>query len=363
MEYDNMTQTSLEPVVEQRANLIRQELINSPDVIKLAGSLDVSKTNEILEFGNEPAKEISKFADSILGNIRSNSVEGSSEMIKQLTAIMKKFDVQDFQQEEEKKGFFSKLFKKGQDSVNGLMQKYKSMGGEIDKIYTEISGYKKDLNDANIMLESMYEKNFEYYKQLEKYIAAGYMMIDRIKQNDIPKLEEAAMTGDQLKAMELDNAKTSLEMLEQRVYDLEMAKMVSLQTAPQIKMIQNGNYKLISKIHSAFVITIPVFKNGIVQAVALKRQKLVSDSMNELDKTTNELLMKNAQNIKNQSIDIARMSSGSSVKIETLENTWQTIMEGIEETQRIQKDNEKLRIEGTAKIQEMNEKMKQKLLK
>ncbi len=151
-------------------------------------------------------------------------------------------------------------------------------------------------------------------------------------------------------------------MLKQRIYDLEMAKMVSLQTAPQIKMIQRGNYKLISKVHSAFIITIPVFKNGIIQAIALKKQKLVSDSLAELDRTTNELLMKNAENIRSQSVDIAKLAGGTSVKIETLEKTWNTIMQGIEETKSIEDENKRLRAEGIVKLHDMTEKLKKKSL-
>lgn len=348
--------------VEKQAKELTQAIEKSDEVKALARNLDYKDANQIMEFGNEPAEEISKFADSILNNIKSSSVEGTSVMIKELTEIMNKFDRQDFEKEE-KQGFFAKIFKKGEDTIAKMLNKYKTMGSEIDNIYTEITKYKKDLNDANLMLENMYEQNFEYYKELEKYIAAGNVMIQQIENVDIPELEKKAMAGDQLEAMHLENAKSSLEMLKQRVYDLEMGKMVSLQTAPQIKMIQKGNYRLVSKIHSAFVITIPVFKNGIIQAIALKRQKLVSDSLSELDRTTNELLIKNAENIKNQSIDIERLSGGSSVKMDTLEKTWQTIMEGIDETKRIQEENNQLRIEGTKRIKEMNVEMKQKLLK
>lgn len=363
---ENLNETNIitvkEDDIQERANTYLVELKKKPEVLNLASTLDVRDKNAILEFGNEPAEEISKFADAILGNIKNNSVQGSSVMIRELTSIMKKFDKNDFE-EEEKKGFFSKLFQKNKNSIEKLMGKYKSIGGEIDKIYTEISKYKKDLSDTNIMLDSMYEQNFEYYKQLEKYVAAGNLMAEKMENEDIPQLEREAQSGDQLSAMNLDNAKNSLEMLKQRVYDLEMAKMVSLQTAPQIRMIQKGNYKLVSKIHSAFIITIPVFKNGIVQAVALKRQKLVSDSLSELDRTTNELLLKNAQNIKSQSIDIAKMAGGTSVKMDTLEKTWSTIMEGLDETRQIEEENSKLREEGIEKIHDMNIKMRQKVLK
>jgi uncharacterized protein YaaN involved in tellurite resistance len=344
--------------VEEKVLNIKNELRTSPEVLKLAAAMNVNNANSILEFGHEPATQISKFADQILNSIKSSSVEDSGVMIKQLTSVMKKFDKQDF--EDKPEGFFGKLFSKPVQAVDKLMGKYKTVGHEIDKIYTELSTYKVDINNTNLMLDNLYQQNFEYYKELEKYTTAGNMIVEKLVTQDLPVLQTKASSGDQLDIINLDNMNAAIEMLKQRIYDLETAKMVSLQTAPQIKMIQRGNYKLVSKIHSAFIITIPVFKNGIIQAIALKRQKLVSDSLSELDKTTNELLLKNAQNIKGQSIDIAKLTGGTSVKIETLEKTWQTIMEGIDETRRIEEDNKKLRETGLLKLDEMTEKLKQK---
>jgi uncharacterized protein YaaN involved in tellurite resistance len=346
---------------EERALSIKEQLKRSPEVLQIAGSINVKDANAILEYGNKPAEEISKFADQILRNMKTETVENSGVMIKELTSIMKKFDKQDF--EDKPTGFFAKLFNKPAKAVEKIMGKYKTIGSEIDKIYTELGKYKVDINDANLMLDNMYEKNFEYYKELEKYVAAGNLMIEKLENEELPALEEkAAVSGDQMDYMQVENMKTAIEMMKQRVYDLETAKMVSLQTAPQIRMIQRGNYKLVSKIHSAFIITIPVFKNGIVQAVALKRQKIVSDSLSELDRTTNELLIKNAENIKNQSIDIAKLSGNPSVRIETLEKTWNTIMEGIEETKRIEEENKRIREQSIAKLDDMTEKLKTKSL-
>ncbi|CAM2945028.1 toxic anion resistance protein [Hathewaya histolytica] len=341
------------------ANKFKEELQDSKEVMALTTKININDGNAILDFGNEPANKIAEFSDRILKSIKTSSVEGSSEMIKQLTSIMKKFDKNDFI--EEKQGFFQRLFNSPSKAIEKLMGKYKTIGGEIDTIYTQLTGYKKDINDVNIMLDAMYEENVHYYRELEKYIAAGKIIEHDIEENLLPKLEKkAADSGDQMDIINVENMKNSLELLKQRIYDLEMGKVVSLQTAPQIRIIQKGNYKLVSKIHSAFVVTIPVFKNGIIQAVALKRQKLVADSLSELDKTTNELLIKNAENIKNQSVDIAKLAGSSSVKIETLEQTWNTIMQGIEETKQIEEDNKKNREESLVKIRDMQEQMKEK---
>lgn len=347
--------------IQQKAISIDRQLKISPQVMQIASNLNVKDANAILEFGNEPAQQISKFADQILNSIKTSSVEDSGVMIKELTGIMKKFDKQDF--EESKTSFLGKIFNKPKKAIDKMLGKYKTIGGEIDRIYTQLSGYKVEINKSNVMLEGLYNQNFEYYGELEKYIAAGNMIVEKNEAGDLKKLEALAANGEQINIINYENIKATIEMLKQRIYDLEMAKMVSLQTAPQIKMIQRGNYKLISKVHSAFIITIPVFKNGIIQAIALKKQKLVADSLAELDRTTNELLMKNAENIRSQSVDIAKLSGGTSVKIETLEKTWNTIMQGIEETKTIEDENKRLREAGIVKLHEMTEKLKQKSLK
>ena len=347
--------------IEQKALTINEQLKSSPQVVQIASNINIKDANAVLEFGNEPAAQISKFADQILNSIKTSSIENSGVMIKELTSIMKKFDKQDF--EDEKTGFLAKLFSKPSKAIDKMLGKYKTIGGEIDRIYTQLSVYKAEINKSNLLLENLYNQNFEYYGELEKYIVAGNMVAEKYETQDIPKLEALAANGEQINIINYDNAKGTVEMLKQRIYDLEMAKMVSLQTAPQIKMIQRGNYKLISKVHSAFIITIPVFKNGIIQAIALKKQKLVSDSLAELDRTTNELLMKNAENIRSQSVDIAKLAGGTSVKIETLEKTWNTIMQGIEETKNIEDENKRLREAGTIKLHEMTEKLKQKSIR
>jgi uncharacterized protein YaaN involved in tellurite resistance len=169
----------------------------------------------------------------------------------------------------------------------------------------------------------------------------------------VPELASLAEKGSAEANLNLQSLYNAIDMLKARVYDLELAKVVAMQTAPQIKIIQKSNFKLVGKIHSAFVITIPIFKNGLIQAVTLKRQNLIAESMYALDKTTNELLLKNAENIKNQSIEITKLTGNSTIKIETLESTWNIIKEGINETRRIEEENRKLREEGAKKINDM----------
>ncbi|WP_420837674.1 toxic anion resistance protein [Bacillus mesophilum] len=343
-------------LTEANASEIKLALRQDPDVQNLVRTIDERDQIQILEFGKEPAEQISRFSDQILGNMRTTKVEDSGELLKQLGKVMDKFDKKDF--EKSSGGLFGKLFKRGEKLVEKLFGKYQTMGQEIDKIYVEISKYQNEMVQSTTTLDEMYEQNYQYYLTLEKYAVAGEMKSEELKQNQLPQLESRASAGDQMASMQLDTLRNAVDLLDQRVYDLEMAKMVALQTAPQIRLLQRGNTKLIGKINSAFVTTIPIFKNGLIQAVAAKRQKLVADSMSELDRRTNEMLVRNAQNISTQSADIARLAGGPSIKIETIEESWNIIIKGMQETKSIEEDNKRLREEGTKKLEQLQDNFK-----
>ncbi|YCA44127.1 toxic anion resistance protein [Bacillus sp. JZ8] len=341
-------------LTEVTADETRLELRKEPEVQQLAQSIDYRNQTALLEFGKEPAVQLSQFSDQILSMMRASEMNDSSTMLKQLGKLMDKFDKNDF---EEKKGFLGKIFKRGEKMIDKIFAKYQTLGKEIDKIHGEISGYKDKMVQTTNTLEDMYQHNIAYYLDLEKYIVAGGLKVDELK-SEVPELEKKATGGNQMASMQLDTLNNSIQALEERIYDLEMARIVAVQTAPQIRMLQRGNTKLIGKVNSAFITTIPIFKNGIIQAVAAKRQKLVADSLSELDRRTNEMILKNAQNISTQSTEIARMSGQPSVKIETLEESWNIIMKGMEETQAIEEENKRLREDGTKRVMQLQDKMK-----
>lgn len=337
---------------------IQEQLKSSDEVKRISQEIDLRDQQSLVEFGSKPANEISTFADKILHSVKKSSVEDSSEMMKNLAKLMTTFDPKDF--EKEGAGLFKKLFNNAKKAIEKILAKYQTIGGEIDKIYTEINGYKSEIIQTNRNLEELYNRNFVYYEELEKYIVAGNMVLEHIKTEELPGLQEKAMSGNQMDNIRLETMNTCVELLEQRVYDLELAKVVSLQTAPQIRMIQKGNFKLIGKIHSAFIVTIPLFKTALMQAIALKRQKIIKDSMEALDKATNELLIKNAQMTANQSKEIAKMSA-ESVKTETIVESWNVIKQGIEDTRAIEAENAKMREEKTKKLHEIQEDIQRKM--
>lgn len=364
---DAKLQTAEEPVHEvaqtQPQQLVSNEemsqirkrqlqLRTEPRVIQLADRIDVKNQIAVLEFGKETAKGISTFSDRMLSTIKTSNLEKSSALLNNLNKIMDRFDPKEFLQEEKKGGFLKRLFNRSKEQLERILAKYDNMSKEVDAVHREIQKYEVEMKRNTIELEQMYDENLSYFHSLSEHVAAIDVRLEQL-QNQLPALQEKGNQGDQEALMELDTLRRSMELLEQRKYDLEMAQQVSFQAAPQIRMMQQGNNHLIGKINSAFITTIPIFKQGLIHAVTLQRQKLVSDSMAELDKRTNEMLVRNAENIRQNSVNIARQSGAPSISIETMETTWQTIMKGIEETKQIQEETIRNREEGRRRIEKL----------
>ncbi|MGN4125438.1 toxic anion resistance protein [Lysinibacillus sphaericus] len=341
-------------VSEQELSQIAQNqlaLKKDPEVHALAQKIDVKDQIAMLELGKETATGISTFSDKMLATMKASKLEESSVLLNNLNKVMDKFDPQDFT-DEKKGGFLTKLFNKGKEQLERILSKYDSMNKEIDVIYREIQKYEVEMKRNTVDLETLYDQNLNYFQTLSKFVAAIEVKAEEVR-STLPMLEQKAQTGDQLAAMEYETMQRAVDLLEQRRYDLEMAQQVSFQSAPQIRLMQQGNNHLIGKINSAFVTTIPIFKQGLIHAVTLKRQKLISDSMTELDRRTNEMLVRNAENISKNSVNIARAAGSPSIKIETIETTWQTIMAGIQETKQIQAETTKNREEGRKRIERL----------
>lgn len=230
------------------------------------------------------------------------------------------------------------------------MAKYNTMGNEVDKIYVQLKQYESEIKQANHRLDQMFEANVNYYHDLVKYILAGELGCEQIRSYIKEREEALASTGDNSIQFELTNLNNALMILEQRTQDLRISENVAMQSIPMIKTMEFSNLNLVRKINSAFIITLPVFKQALAQAVMLKRQRLQAESMAALDAKTNEMLIKNAKNTVAQSKITAQLASGSSIKVETLETTWRTIMNGIEETKAIQENARKQREEDKKRL-------------
>jgi uncharacterized protein YaaN involved in tellurite resistance len=324
------------------------ELVNSEEVDKIVSTIEVNNLESIVTFGAEVADEISKASDVVLNSMNMSQLDDTSELLKTLAGIMSKFDIDEIKDDP---GLFGKLFGNMKKKLDQILEKYHTMGGEVDKIYVQLKGYEAEIKQSNHKLSTMFESNVNYYHELVKYILAGEQACREIEDYIAKRQKDMEETGDESIQFELTSLNQALLMMEQRTQDLRTAENVALQSIPMIKTMEYSNYNLVRKINSAFIVTLPVFKQALAQAILLKRQKIQAEAMSELDKKTNEMLIKNAQNTVEVSKNTARLASGSSIQIETLETTWRTITNGIEETRQIQEDARKKRIDDQARLE------------
>lgn len=326
---------------------------------KYTAKIEVFDPNSIVKFGSEAAEEVSKSADVVLNGMNMDQINNSGKMLEALDKIMGSFDIDEIKED---KGLFGKLFGNAKKKLEKLLNKYNTIGDEIDKIYTQLKVYEGEIEKANRNLDQMFNSNLEYYHELVKYIAAGEQGCKELHEYIEQKEQELATSNNVDLQFEISNLRQAENMLEQRVMDLKTAESIALQSIPMIKTMEFSNANLTRKINSAFIVTLPVFKQALAQAMMLKRQKIQADSMSALDKRTNELLIKNAQNTVEQSKQITRMTNTSPVQIETLEKTWNTIVSGIDETKRIQEEAKRKREEDSKRLdvikQQYAEKMK-----
>ncbi len=351
--------TSIEPVQQYDIVADKDQVVQNMDMNKidqLTSTIDISDMGTIVSFGAEAAESISKASDAVLNNMSMNQLSESSEMLKALSKIMDQFNIDELK---EPKGI-QKLFNKAQAQVEKILKKYNTMGSEIEKIYIELRKYQEDIRQSNKKLGTMFDANVQFFHDLEEYIYAGEQGCREIQAAIDETQTELETTGNQDLRFQLQSYQQGLSLLEQRVADLRTAEMIALESVPMIKTMEFSNYNLYRKMESAIIITLPVFKQALAQAMLLKQQKIQAEAMSELDKKTNELLLRNAQNTVEQAKQTARLASGSSIQIETLESAWKTITTGIDEVQQIEVNAKKKREEDKVRLQNIKKDFNQK---
>lgn len=336
-------------IVEDRKQM-NNELVGSDEVDALVSTIEVNNLETIVSFGAEAADEISKASDIVLNSMSMSQIDESSEMLNALSKIMSKFDIDEIRED---KGLFNKLFGNLRKQLEKILQKYHTMGDEVDKIYVQLKQYESEIKQSNRNLNQMFDANVGYYHELVKYILAGEQGCKELENYIAQRQQDYENTADNAIQLELSSLNNALMMLEQRTQDLRTAENIAMQSIPMIKTMEYSNMNLVRKINSAFIVTLPVFKQALAQAIMLKRQKIQAEAMSELDKKTNEMLIKNAKNIVEQSKMTAKLASGSSIKIDTLEKTWRTIVNGIDETRAIQENARKQRIDDAARLDQI----------
>lgn len=345
-------------IAEDRSRMTK-ELVGSKEVDDITSTLVVDDLETIVSFGGEVAENISRASDVVLRGMDMSQLDETSVMLTSLSKIMDKFDINEIK-EDDGKGIFNKLFNNAKKQLEKILAKYHTMGDEVDKIYVELKKYEAEIKESNRKLEAMFNANVEYYHELVKYILAGEQGCSELAGYIEQRRRDMEETGDSSIQFELTSLENAQQLLEQRVQDLRTAENVALQSVPMIKTMAFSNMNLVRKINSAFIITLPVFKQALAQAIMLKRQKLQAEAMSALDERTNQMLVNNAKNSVAQSKMIAKMASGSSIKIETLETSWRTIVDGIEATKQIQEDAKRKREEDKNRLQAIKQEFNSK---
>ena len=354
-------QNEIEPVRQYDILADRQELserlVNSQEVDDIVSTIEVYNLATIVSFGAKAAEEISRASDVVLENMSMSQLDDPSEMLGTLAKIMERFDIEEIKEDP---SFFQKIFGNMRRQLDKILNKYHTMGGEIDKIYVQLKQYEEEIKESNRKLDQMFNANVNYYHELVKYILAGEQGCRELEAYIAQRRADMEAAGDASIQFELQSLEQALLLLEQRTHDLRIAESVAMQSIPMIKTMEFSNMNLVRKINSAFIITLPVFKQALAQAIMLKRQRIQAEAMSALEEKTNEMLIKNARNTVEQSKMTAQLASGSPIKIETLESTWRTIVDGIGETKRIQEDARKKRSEDQLRLENIKREFNEK---
>lgn len=345
-------------IAQQREYQTR--LREDPSVMALTDRIDLADQNTILLFGQEPSAGISKVSDEMLKSTKAVRTEECTEMLTQLTKIMDKFDIKEVDPEQAAKaGFLEKLTNKISNNLEKLFEKYDNMGKEVDKVYTILMNYQSQIEKSSKDLATMYDANIQFYKELERYIVAGDLAKEQIE-DYANQLNQRTDISDQEKSAQIQKLNMFKDMLDQRIYDLRIAENVAMQACPMIQGMQMTNFNLQRKINSAFIITLPIFKQCIVQAINNRRAQIQAKALNDLDAKTNELLQRNATATANTLVMTTKMAGTSSVDIETLRNTYATIQQGISEAKSINDEMAQQRRANTSELENMKDDMKKK---
>ena len=330
------------------------------DTIK--DSIDLVNSNAIVQYGSGAQKNIANFSNSVLSTVKSTDPAVAGDLLNDLVKRVKAFE----DENDEDKGFFASLpvvgslFKKGE----ALTKSYTTLAAQIDKIQVGLDNQKMTLMKDIAMFDGLYDKNLEYFKQLQLYIQAGEEKIQELNQTTIPKLEAQAQVSDNPMAVQVvQDFKDAVSRFEKKVHDLKISKTIAIQTAPQIRIIQNNDKILVDRIQSTIYNTIPLWKNQMVLALGLGRQKEALEMQQAVSNTTNELLKRNAAMLKQNSHDTAVENERSIVDIETVKQVNEDLISTIEDTLRIQQEGRQKRQAAEAELVQIEDRLREALLK
>ncbi|KIL47913.1 toxic anion resistance protein [Jeotgalibacillus campisalis] len=356
--------TQLSPDKEANTNKRLMDIIPERDqeqARQIAQQIDPTDHQSILQYGTAAQSKLSNFSHSMLDHVQRKDVGPIGDILKELMDRLEQIDPDELS--DQKRGMISKLFNRVSRSVNEVLSKYQKLGAQVDRISVKLDHSKKSLMDDIQMLEQLYQQNKDYFHALNIYIAAAEMKREELEQKTIPELrKKAEASDDQMAYQEVNDMMQFMDRLEKRLHDLQLSRQITIQSAPQIRMIQNINQALAEKIQASILTAIPLWKNQIAIALTLFRQQRAVEAQKQVTKTTNDLLLKNSEMLKTNSIETAKENERGIVDIETLKTTQANLVSTLEETLRIQQEGREKRRQAETEIQAMESDLKQQLL-
>lgn len=329
----------------------------------LASKIDEKHADSIVSYGSQAQKQLSEFSHQMINDVKSKDLGDIGSTLRELMTKLETTDPKELSTPQTKNPLI-RWFKKQKASFYELNAKYQQVGYQIDAISESLSKQKNQLLADNHQLEDLYQQNFQYFEALNVFIAAAQLKLKKLQQEDLPKrYEQAQETQNQMTIQEVNDLKQFINRLEKRIYDLQLSRQVTIQQAPQIRMIQNTNQNLAEKIQSSINTAIPLWKNQIAIQLSLHRQQDALEAQTAVTNTTNDLLRKNADMLEQSTLEAARQNERGVVDIETLEHTQEKLMHTIEETLAIQQEGRLKRAEAEKTMLQMENDLKHKLLK
>lgn len=322
-----------------------------------AKQIDITNANMVLQYGAASQKKIAGFSESALNKVKTKDLGEVGNMITDLVSELKGFTT-----EEKPKGLFG-MFKKAGNNLSSLKTKYNSAETNVDKITTVLENHQIQLLKDVAMLDEMYKLNLSYFKELSMYILAGKKKLQQVRATELPKLIEKASASNLPEDSQAANDLANLcDRFEKKLHDLELTRMISIQMAPQIRLVQNNDTLMAEKIQSTIVNTIPLWKSQMVIALGVAHSQQAMAAQREVTDMTNSLLKKNAETLKMATIETAKESERGIVDIETLKHTNETLISTLDEVVKIQDEGRQKRREAEAEIEKIEGELKKKLL-
>lgn len=343
------------PVYEEESLLNEQE---KKQVEAFAEKIDLTDSTLVLQYGAGAQKKIADFSDKTLENVRSKDLGETGTMLTSLVSELKQTD-----EPEEEKGFFASLFKKSTGKLDAMKARYEKAEGKVDEIVDILTKHQVQLIQDAAMLDQMYQLNQTYFKELSMYILAGKKKIDKARSTELEELrQKAVLSATQEDAQAVSDYASMIERFEKKIHDLELTRMIALQMAPQIRMVQSNDTVMAEKIQSTIVNTIPLWKNQMVIGMGENHSSQAAKAQKEVTDMTNQLLLSNAQKLKQTTVDIRKESERGIVDIETLKQTNGILIDTMNEIIKIQSEGREKRRQAQEQLAQMEQQMREKLL-